>query len=103
METKPTTTSIEVLHAAQLYLRIAEKNVKEIDDQILRAARNLARDASQFEEGAGASNAGRISILIGATDHLRDLHAKRDALIAKADTLREIVSAAEIGEKEASR
>jgi hypothetical protein len=97
------TTSIDALHAAQLYLRIAEKNLEEIDDQILRAARSLAQDAARFEEGAGASNAGRISMLIGATDHLRDLHAKRDALVAKADTLHEIVAAAEIGEKGASR
>jgi len=101
METE--TTSIEVLHAAQMHLRIAEKNLKEVDDLILRAARGLAQDAARFEEGAGASNAGRISILVGSTDRLRDLHAKREALVAKADTLHEIVAAAEIGKKEDMR
>lgn len=42
----PESTSIEVLHAAQMYLRIAEKNLKEIDDLILRAVRSLAQDAA---------------------------------------------------------
>jgi len=100
---EPKTTSIEVLHAAQMYLRIAEKNLSEIDDLILRAARSLAQDAARFEDGAGASNAGRISILVGATDRLRDLHAKRQTLVAQADTLREIVGAAKSDEPEADR
>lgn len=100
---KPETTSIEVLHAAQMYLRIAEKNLVEIDDLILRAARSLAQDAARFEDGAGASNAGRISILVGATDRLRDLHAKRLGLVAQADTLHEIVAAAKADAPEADR